>query len=159
IEKRSPPPPPDIGAINSATSALAHRVDQLETARNTDRQADPAVAAAKTELQRLGEGLAAVEAETGARSAGDGVRFEKLEQELAEIRNVSADLAERLPAIERRVGAIGSARTKGALLASLLRMREAVEAARPFASEYDAFIASAHDQPDIIAAAQPLAAL
>src|SRR5262245_32616421 len=34
------PPSPDIGAINSATSALARRVDQLETARNTDRQGD-----------------------------------------------------------------------------------------------------------------------
>jgi hypothetical protein len=159
IEKRSPPPSPDIGAINSATSALARRVDQLETARNTDRQTDAAVAAAKTELQRLEERLIAFETKSDARSANDAVRFEKLGQELAEIRNISTDLADRLPAIERRVGAIGSARTNGALLAALLRMREAVEAARPFASEYDAFIASAHDQPDIIAAAQPLAGL
>src|SRR5215469_2332353 len=32
IEKRSPPPSPDIGSINSTTNALARRVDQLESA-------------------------------------------------------------------------------------------------------------------------------
>ena len=62
-------------------------------------------------------------------------------------------------AIERRVGAIGNGQTNGALLAALLRTREAVEAARPFVIQYDAFIALAHDQPDLIAAAQPLAGL
>ena len=64
-----------------------------------------------------------------------------------------------MPAIERRVGATGNGRTNGALLAALLRMREAVEAARPFVIQYDAFIALAHDQSDLIAAAQPLAGL
>jgi hypothetical protein len=34
-----------------------------------------------------------------------------------------------------------------------------VEAARPYATEYDGFIALAHDQPDLIAAAQPLAGM
>jgi hypothetical protein len=158
IEKRSPPPSSDMGSINS-TNALARRVDQLESARNTDRQADAAVAAAKTGLQQLEGRLTAFEAKSDARSATDTARFEKLGQELAEIRNISTDLADRLPAIERRVGAIGSGRTNGALLAGLLRMREAVEAARPFVTQYDAFIALAHDQPDLIAAAQPLAGL
>ena len=159
IEKRSPPPSPDIGSINSTTNALARRVDQLESARNTDRQADSAVAAIKTGLQQLEERLTAFEAKSDARSASDTARFERLGQELTEIRNISADLADRLPAIERRVGAIGNGRTSGALLAALLRMREAVEAARPFVNQYDAFIALAHDQPDLIAAAQPLAGL
>jgi hypothetical protein len=159
IEKRSPPPSPDIGSINSTTNALARRVDQLESARNTDRQADAAVAAAKTGLQQLEERLTSFEAKSDARSASDTARFEKLGQELAEIRNISGDLADKLPAMERRVGAIGSGRTNGALLAALLRMREAVDAARPFVIQYDAFIALAHDQPHLIAAAQPLAGL
>ena len=159
IEKRSPPPSSDIGSINSTTNTLARRVDQLESARNTDRQADAAVAAAKTGLQQLEERLTTFEAKSDARSASDTARFERLGQELTEIRNISADLADRLPAIERRVGATGNGRTNGALLAALLRMREAVEAARPFVIQYDAFIALAHDQPDLIAAAQPLAGL
>ena len=161
IEQRPAlPPSPDIGAINSATSALARRVDQLETARNTDRQGDAAVAAAKMGLQQLEERLNAFEAKSAARSAGEAAQLEKMRQELAQIGSASADLADRLSTIERRVGAAGSTvRTDAALLAALLRMREAVEAARPFATEYDGFIALAHDQPDLIAAAQPLAGM
>jgi hypothetical protein len=160
IEQHPALPSPDIGAINSATSALARRVDQLETARSTDRQADATVAAAKTGLQQLEERLSAFEAKSAARSAGEATQFEKMRQELAQIGSASADLADRLSTIERRVGATGSTvRTDAALLAALLRMREAVEAARPFATEYDGFIALAHDQPDLIAAAQPLAGM
>jgi hypothetical protein len=160
IEQHPALPSPDIGAINSATSALARRVDQLETAHSTDRQADATVAAAKTGLQQLEERLSAFEAKSAARSAGEATQFEKMRQELAQIGSASADLADRLSTIERRVGATGSTvRTDAALLAALLRMREAVEAARPFATEYDGFIALAHDQSDLIAAAQPLAGM
>jgi hypothetical protein len=160
IEQHPALPSPDIGAINSATSALARRVDQLETARSTDRQADATVAAAKTGLQQLEERLSAFEAKSAARSAGEATQFEKMRQELAQIGSASADLVDRLSTIERRVGAAGSTvRTDAALLAALLRMREAVEAARPFSTEYDGFIALAHDQYDLIAAAQPLAGM
>lgn len=156
IEKRPVPPTPDLSAINSAAGALARRVDQLETARNTDRQTDAAVAAIKTELQQLEERLSVLEAQSASRASNEAAEFEKLRQELAKVGNISIDLADRLSATERRVGA-GTARTSGALLAALLRMREAVEAARPFATEYDAFIALTHDQPDLIATAQQLA--
>jgi hypothetical protein len=160
VEKRPSPPYPDIGAINSAMSALARRIDQLETTHNTVRQGDAAVAADKTRLQQLEERLSAFEAKSTARSAGETTQFDKMRQELAQIGSASADLADRLSTIERRVGATGSAvRTDAALLAALLRMREMVEAARPFATEYDGFIALAHDQPDLIAAAQPLAGM
>jgi hypothetical protein len=160
IEQHSALPSPDIGAINSAMSALARRIDQLETTRNTDRQGDAAVAADKTRLQQLEERLSAFEAKSTARSAGETTQFDKMRQELAQIGSASADLADRLSTIERRVGATGGAvRTDAALLAALLRMREMVEAARPFATEYDGFIALAHDQPDLIAAAQPLAGM
>jgi hypothetical protein len=159
IENRPGPPPPDIAAINSAASALARRVDQLETARDPDRQTDAAVAGIKMGLQRLEERLSAFEARSAARANSETAEFEKLRQQLAQFGSISSDLADRLPAIERRVGATGAVRTDAALLAALLPMREAVEAARPFATEYDAFIALAHDQPDLIAAAQPLAGL
>jgi hypothetical protein len=159
IENRPGPPPPDIAAINSAASALARRVDQLETARDPDRQTDAAVAGIKMGLQQLEERLSAFEARSAARANSETAEFEKLRQQLAQFGSISSDLADRLPAIERRVGATGAVRTDAALLAALLPMREAVEAARPFATEYDAFIALAHDQPDLIAAAQPLAGL
>jgi hypothetical protein len=160
IENRPAPPPPDIAAINSTASALARRVDQLETARDAGRQADAAVAGIKAGLQQLEERLSASEARSAARANSDTAEFEKLRQQLSQIGSISSDLADRLPAIERRIGAAGSAvRTDSALLAALLQMRKAVEAAQPFATEYDAFIALAHDQPDLIAAAQPLAGL
>ena len=159
IENRPGPPPPDIAAINSAASALARRVDQLETARDPDRQTDAAVAGIKAGLQQLEERLSAFEARSAARANSETAEFEKLRQQLSQIGSISSDLADRLPAIERRVGATGAVRTDAALLAALLQMREAVEVARPFATEYDAFIALAHDQPDLIAAAQPLAGL
>lgn len=159
IENRPAPPPPDITAINSAASALARRVDQLETARNADRQTDAAVAGIKAGLQQLEERLSAFEARSAARANSETAEFEKLRQQLSQLGSISRDLADRLPAIERRVGATGAVRTDAALLAALLQMREAVEAARPFATEYDAFIALAHDQPDLIAAAQPLTEL
>ena len=160
IENRPAPPPPDIAAINSTASALARRVDQLEAARGADRQTDAAVAGIKAGLQQLEERLSAFEARSATRAISETAEFEKLRQQLAQFASISSDLADRLPAIERRVGAAGSAvRTDSALLAALLQMREAVETARPFATEYDAFIALAHDQPDLIAAAQPLAGL
>ena len=160
IENRPAPPPPDIAAINSTASALARRVDQLEAARGADRQTDAAVAGIKAGLQQLEERLSVFEARSATRANSETAEFEKLRQRLAQFASISSDLADRLPAIERRVGAAGSAvRTDSALLAALLQMREAVETARPFATEYDAFIALAHDQPDLIAAAQPLAGL
>jgi len=157
VEKRPTPPSPDLGAINLAANALAHRVDQLETARNTDRQTDAAVAAIKAELQQLEERLSTLEERSASRASSAAAEFEKLRQELAKVGNISADLADRLSGIEHRIGTAGAERTNGALLAALLQMREAVEAARPFATKYDAFISLAHDQPGLIAAAQPLA--
>ncbi|MBV8133918.1 MAG: hypothetical protein JO282_15600 [Alphaproteobacteria bacterium] len=157
IEKRAALPSPDLGAINSAVDALTRRVDQLETARNTDRQTDAAVGAMKAELQQLEERLSALEARSASRASSETAEFEKSRQELAKIGSISTDLADRVSGIERRVGAAGTARTNGALFAALLQMREVVEAARPFAAEYNAFIALSHDQPDLIAAAHPLA--
>jgi hypothetical protein len=157
LETRPAPPSADIGAINSAANALAHRVDQLEAARNADREPDAAAAAAEQELRQLKERLNALEARSASRASKEAAEFEKLRQELAQSAGVSTDLGDRLSAVERRVGAAGAARTNGALLAALFRMREAVEAARPFASEYEAFTALAHEQSDLIAAAQPLA--
>ena len=157
IEKSPAPAAPDLSAINSAASALARRVDQLESARNVGRQPDAAGAVIKADLQQLEQRLSALEEQSASRTNSETAEFAKLGQEVAQFGSVSADLGNRLSAIERKVGAVGVARTNDALFAALFRMREAVEAARPFANEYDAFTALAHDQPDLIAAAKPLA--
>ena len=158
IERRPAVPTIDVDAIKSAESALARRIDRLETARNADRQTEVGVAAIRTGLQQLEDRLGAIEAQSASRAATEAAEVQKVRQELTRVGSIAADLADRLPAIERQVRLTGGAvRIDAALLVGLLQMREAVEAARPFTVEYDAFIALARDQPDLIAAAQPLA--
>ena len=157
IEKRPAPPAPDLSAINSAASTLARRVNQLESARNADRPPDAADAVTKSDLHPLEQQLSALAARSTSLANSETAEFQKLRQELARLSSVSADLGDRLSSVERKVGAAGVAPTNDALLAALFRMREAVEAARPFGNEYDAFTALAHDQPGLIAAAKPLA--
>jgi hypothetical protein len=186
IEKRPAPQIPDVGPIASAESALARRVDQLEAARNASQATEAAVAANKKDLQQLEQRLGAIEGQSASRTANadaerqklqqleqrmgaietqsasrtadEGAQMQKLQQEVAKLDTVAADLGNRLTANERQLQAQGGAgRTDAALLVALLQMREAVEQARPFPAEYAAFTALAHDQPDLVAAAEPLA--
>ena len=151
-------PGPDPEAVKSAQSALARRIDQLEAARGAEHQAETGVDAVKEELQRLEQRVATLEAQFASRMAGTTDDTLKMQQELSRLGKVTADLAERLPQLERQMGANGGAHSNvAALLVTLLQMREAIAVARPFPAEYDAFIALAHDQPDLVAAAQPLA--
>jgi len=157
VEKRPAPPVPDLSAISSAVSELTRRVDQLESARNADRQPEAVGAVTKADLQQLEQRLNALDEQSASRTNSETAEFAKLRQELSQFGSVSTDLGDRLSSVERKVGAAGVAPTNDALLAALFRMREAVEAARPFGNEYDAFTALAHDQPGLIAAAKPLA--
>jgi hypothetical protein len=147
IEKRPVPPPVDVGAIKLAESALAQRIDRLEAGA-------AAAAAVKTGLEQQEGRLAAVEAQ----SAGQAAAIGKLQQELSRLGGASTGLGDRLAAVERQVGELKNADRGGAaLMLALLQMREAVEAARPFPAEYDAFTALAKGDPDLAAAGAPLA--
>ena len=158
IEKRPAPQIPDVGPLASAESALARRVDQLEAARNANQETEAAVAANRKGLQQLEQRLGAIETQSAARVAGEDAQMQKLQQEVAKLGTVAADLGNRLSASERQLQAQGGAgRSDAALLVALLQMREAVEQARPFPAEYAAFTALAHDQPELVAAAEPLA--
>jgi len=158
IEKRPAPQIPDLSPIASAASALARRVDQLEAARNPNQETEATVAANKKGLQQLEQRLATIEAQSASRTAGTDAEMQKLQQEVAKLGPAAADLGNRLSTTERQLQALGGAgRTDAALLVALLQMREAVEQARPFPAEYAAFTALAHDQPDLVAAAEPLA--
>src|SRR5258707_15373689 len=72
IERRPAAPAIDVSAIGSAQSALARRVDQLEAARNGDRQSETAVAPLKAGLPRLGAKPGADEGEAASRPAAGG---------------------------------------------------------------------------------------
>jgi hypothetical protein len=158
IEKRPAPQIPDVGPLALAQSALARRVDQLEAARNASQETEAAVAANRKGLQQLEQRVGAIETQSASRAAGEDAQMQKLEQEAAKLGTVGPDLGNRLSTVERQLQAqSGAGRTDAALLVALLQMREAVERARPFSAEYAAFTALAHDQPDLVAAAEPLA--
>lgn len=156
IEKRPAPPSIDVDTIKSAQSALVRRVDQLEVAASADRQTGAAVAGVKAELQQLGQRVSGIEAQSSSREAGAAGETRKLQQELSELRGAIAELAQRLPAIERQLRSqTGAERNEAALALLLLQMREAVEQARPFPAEFNAFKSLAGD-PALSAAADPL---
>jgi hypothetical protein len=158
VEKRPAPQIPDVGPIAPAESALARRVDQLEAARNANEDTEAAVAANRKGLQQLEQRLGAIEAQSASRAAGEDAEIQKMKQEVAKLGSGAADLDNRLSAIERQLQVqSGAGGTDAGLLVALLQMREAVERARPFPAEYAAFTALAHDHPDLVAAAEPLA--
>jgi hypothetical protein len=138
IEKRPAPPIPDTDAINSALGALTRRVDQLEAAGKPD------LGPIRAGMQQLEQRLAAIESQSASRIASDTA--------------ASKDLADRVAALEREAQSQNRAelRADGMLALLLGQMREAIEQARPFPTEFDAFIKLARDS-DLAAAAQPLA--
>jgi hypothetical protein len=106
----------------------------------------------------LGNRLSAIEAQSASRTAGTDAELQKMQQEVTKLGSGAADLGNRLSTIERQLQAQdGAGRTDAALLVALLQIREAVEQARPFPSEYAAFTALARTQTDLVAAAEPLA--
>jgi hypothetical protein len=152
IEKRPAPPLPDTDAINSALSALARRVDQLEAAGKPD------LGPIRAAMQQLEQRLAAIETQSASRMASDTAASKDMQQELSRLGKVDGDLADRVAALEREAQSQNKAelRSDGMLALLLGQMREAIEQARPFPAEFDAFIRLARGS-DLAAAAQPLA--
>ena len=159
-----------IGRLEAAqkqehpASAPIERLERFEATQKQDRQdAAASVAAlqqtvgqAASTMQQLDRRVAALE----ARPATPAGEIAELRQQLA---TAVTDLTGRVAAAEKaaveKTAQVQSAAdpTDSALLLTLLRIREAVEVARPFAAEYDAFVALAQARPEIAAAAAPLA--
>jgi hypothetical protein len=157
LEKRPAEFPPDFDTIKSAVSALGRRVDQLEAAR-PDSQIEAAIIADRAAVPQLEQRVAAVEELLSSRTAGADAEIQKLEKEVFRLDNSVADIAQRVPTIERQMQAqIGNGRRDAVAALLLLQMREAVERARPFPTAYSAFKALSRD-PELVAAAEPLAA-
>ncbi len=156
VEQRPAAPAADVTAITSVQSALAGRVDRLETERAEDRQSEAAAASLKGVVQRLEQQLGTIEARAASREAADAAATQKVQQELTRLSAVAGDLASRLAALEQPARAERTLSTDVTLLVALLQIREAVDRARPFAAELSVFRALAHDRPDLVAATEPL---
>jgi uroporphyrinogen-III synthase len=152
IEKRPPSFGGPLDAIRSSAASNAQRLDRLEAAVG---ELSASVAAAQSALQRLAQRRDAADAQ----SAAAVEEVQKTRQQFARLDKLAADLGDRVGRLEARLqGELGAGRTDAALLLALLQLREAVETGRPFAAEYDGFAALARGQPDLAAAAGPLAA-
>ena len=152
VEKRPAPPSVDTDAINSALGALGRRVDQLESA------AKPDLGPIRAGMQQVEQRLAAIETQSASRIASETAASKDMQQELSRLGKVDGDLADRVAALEREAQSQNKAelRSDGMLALLLGQMREALEQARPFPAEFDAFIRLARGS-DLAAGAQPLA--
>jgi hypothetical protein len=156
-EKR-PAAPAGDEAVKSTVDALVKRVDQLEAAGGeVDHRIESDVAAEKTGLQQIQQRLAALEAQSTSLRADNAAAVDNVRQELSRLSANGAELANRLSSLEHDVKAQSASQSNAdARLALLLaQMREAVEQARPFQAEYEAFTHLAQD-PALAAAAKPL---
>jgi hypothetical protein len=151
LEKRPTPPSADTDAINSALGALGHRVDQLEAAGKPD------LGPIRAGVQQLEQRLAAIETQSASRMASETAASKDMQQELSRVSKVEGELADRVAVLEREAQSQNKAELQAdGMLALLLgQMRAAMEQARKFPTEFDAFIKLAGSS-DLAAAAQPL---
>ena len=152
LEKRPAPPSIDTDAINSAMGGLAHRVDQLEAAGKPD------LGPIRTAIQQVEQRLAAFETQSASRMASDTAASKDMQQEVSRLGKVEGDLADRVAALEHAAQAQNNTELRADGMAALLlgQMREAIDEARPFPAEFDAFTRLARGS-DLAIAAQPLA--
>jgi hypothetical protein len=158
LEKRPAAPSVDLQPIDTALHALTQRVDHLEAAVKSGTQIEPTLAATRAELQQAEQRLAAIERQSALRVESETAAAKNTEQELASLHKADADLVQRVAVLERETQSqtATALRADGMLALLLAQMREAVEQARPFPTEFNAFVSLAQDQ-DLAAAARPLA--
>lgn len=159
LEQRPAPATIDVDTIKSAQAATAQRVAGLETAVNAVRENQEEASATKAALARLTQRTDTLEAQSASRAAAETAEIKRIEQEQARRSAASSDLAARIAALEHQIQSRENVdRTGAVLVLALLQMREAVDEARPFPTEYAAFkqLATVGD-PDLTAAAAPLA--
>jgi hypothetical protein len=187
LEQRPAEPAIDADAMKSAQAALAQRLTALEgnvaairreagvAASKTalDQQAqrlaalEKAVATVqqnsdttsiKEDVARQSQRLAAITAQSAQRGTSEAAAIQKIQQGMAQRGIAESALAKRLDVLEHQVHTQNGVDHSGpALLLALLQMREAVEATRPFPAEYAAFKELAAHDPELAAAAGPLA--
>jgi hypothetical protein len=128
-------------------AALATRVDRLEAAQPGERQAIAAAGNAdKAALARIDQRLTVLENKPPPPPP-----------DLSGIQQQLATLSGRVDTLDKAVKAQQAADPTDAALALVtLQIGEAVRTARPFAAEYQAFVALAKNRPEMAKAAAPL---
>ncbi|MGH7031431.1 MAG: COG4223 family protein, partial [Stellaceae bacterium] len=158
LEERPAAPVVDVGALKSTQAALAHRLDGMEATIDGLRRNQAASAEAKQAVAQLAQRLDASDAKSASRAAAAGADIVTVQRQLSQLGGLATDQGTRLTALERQVQAQSGVDRNGAmLLMALLQMREAVEQARPFPADYDAFKRLAGNDAKLVAAVQPLA--
>jgi hypothetical protein len=158
LEERPAPPAVDAEAVKSAKAATARRVAALETAVATLRQDQQAPSQTTAAVTQLAQRIDKVDTQAASRSAAATSEIQQIQQELAQRSTAAGDLGTRLATLEHRVQAQDNADHTGAIMMlALLQMREAVDEARPFPAEYATFKALTARDPNLAAAAGPLA--
>jgi hypothetical protein len=149
----------EMGAAVSKTALdqQAQRLDALEKAVAAIQQ-NSDTASIKADLIKQSQRLDAISAQSAQRDASETAAIQKIRQDMVQRGNAEGELAKRLDVLEHQVHTQNSAdRSGSALLLALLQMREAVETARPFPAEYATFEDLAAHDPELTAAAAPLA--
>jgi hypothetical protein len=157
LEQRPVAAPIDQDAMKSAQAALEQKIAALEGAVAALRQTQGDVAP-KAALTQQSQRLDAAETQAAARAAAQDAEIDKMRQELAQRGAAGGELATRVDALEHQVHAQNNIdRSEGVRVLALLQMREAVEAGQPFTAEYAALSQLAANDPELAAAARPLA--
>jgi hypothetical protein len=122
---------------------------------------DTAIAVARAEaqaaqnaaaMQQLGQRVAALETKPP-------LDLSTIQQQLAALTQSAAALSASVGALQKAAQSQPATDPKNTALALvLLQIRDAVDVARPFDAEYQTLLVLARDHPEIVAAAQPLAA-
>jgi hypothetical protein len=158
LERRPVAPAVDLDPLRAAEKDLRHRVNALEAAVAGLRRNEGSVAAAKQALAQLSQRLDASDAQSASRAAATSGNLAKIQQELTRQANHDADLDNRVADLTRQLQRQRNVGRNGTmLLLALLQMREAVAEARPFPAEYAVFAGLARDNPQLVAAEEPLA--
>jgi hypothetical protein len=142
--RRPAPPPPAYAALMARLDAIEQRPDA----------AAAALARLQSEEAALGRRLDQLDAALAQRGAAAGA----LQDDVARLDKLVIRLGDRIGALEASDARQASADGRNAaLLLSLIELREAVAAGRPFTAEYQGFAALAQGRSELEAEAAPLA--
>jgi hypothetical protein len=139
-------------AAEKTAAAVQDLGSRIATLQRTEEQDQQGVADTASSLKQLGARLAKLESQPEA-SAQD---LAALRQQFDKLSAAQATLSSRIETVEKSMRAQAPDPTDAGLLVALLQIREAIEAGRPFAAEYDAIARLARDRTDIAKAAAPL---
>jgi len=156
VEKRPASQGVDAEALRSGLNELTRRIDSLEAGGKTDRQLEGDVATVRAAMPQFDQRLAALETQSASLAASDTAASKDIQQQLQRLDKIGADLTDRMTALERPPQNASDLRTDAMLALLLGQMRDAIEKARPFPGEFDAFVTLAGNS-DLAAVAQPLA--